>query len=142
MERYNKIFPNRISARMIAKKFKETTGKYMDPEFVHWLADKDPNIHKYHYGRETYYASNIRTLVEAKYYTLYPVFLKEKEQRKLKRVNDKSVNINPDERIESSAEDERYDKYLDDIYGKKEESINRCIKAAINEIINKKGLKR
>ena len=39
-----------------------------------------------------------------------------------------------------SFEDKKYEEYLDDTYGKKEESIDRCIKAAINEVINKKGL--
>ena len=142
MDRYNKIYPNRKSARMIAKEFRMATGKKMDPEFVHWIAEKDPNIHEYHYGGETYYASNLRTIVDAKYYALYPVFLKEKEKRKLEkqRKKDKVAYNNPDKRIESDAEDKKYEEYLDDTYGKKEESIDRCIKAAINEVINKKGL--
>ena len=31
MERYNKIYPNRKSARMLAKIFRQTTGKRIDP---------------------------------------------------------------------------------------------------------------
>ena len=68
--------------------------------------------------------------------------MKEKEERKLEkqRKKDKVAYNNPDKRIESDAEDKKYEEYLDDTYGKKEESIDRCIKAAINEVINKKGL--
>ena len=137
MERYSRIDPKKKSARMIASEFRKATGKSIDPAFVHWLADKK-QFQKFHYGKETYYASNLRTVVDANYYTMYPIFLKEKEQKKLKREKPIEVDYDPDETIESSRDDEEYCKYLDAVYGKKNESIDRCIKNVINEFINRK----
>jgi hypothetical protein len=130
MDKYNKIYPNRKSARMIAKEFRMATGKKMDPEFVHWIAEKDPNIHEYHYGGETYYASNLRTIVDAKYYTLYPVFLKEKEERKKKK-KQKNVDYNPDAWIETDRSPRFYTPV-------DENRINRIVKEAIDKTIYRK----
>lgn len=94
MERYNKIYPQRKSAEMIASEFRKVTGKPIDPAFVHWLA-KRKGFQKYRYGKEVYYASNLRTIVDANYYTMYPVYLKEKEQSK-----PTPVDYNPDRFIE------------------------------------------
>lgn len=90
------IYPNRKSARMIASEFRKATGNKIDPAFVHWLADRDGHFNKYYYGKETYYASNLRSLVDASYHTLYPVFLKEKEQKKLEKKKPKVAGYNPD----------------------------------------------
>ena len=100
----NKIYPNRKSARMIASDFRKATGKEIDPAFVHWLAAKK-GFQKHPYGKEVYYASNLRSLVDANYYTLYPVFLKEKEQKKLEREKSKEVDHNPNEFTEPDRKD-------------------------------------
>ena len=100
----NKIYPNRKSARMIASDFRKATGNEMDPAFVHWLASKK-GFQKHPYGKEVYYASNLRSLVDANYYTLYPVFLKEKEQKKLEREKSKEVDYNPNEFTEPDRKD-------------------------------------
>ena len=97
-----KIFPNRKSASMIAKAFRMHTGEKMEPEFVHWLAKKK-GFRKYFYGKETYYASNLQTVVHTSYAKEYPIFLKEKEEKKRKEDERKErirASYNPDEWIE------------------------------------------
>lgn len=101
MERYNKIYPQRKSAEMIASEFRKATGKPMNPEFVHWLAKK-MDFHKHRYGKEVYYASNLRTVVDANYYTMYPIFLREKEQKKAES-KPAPVDYNPDRFIEPAG---------------------------------------
>ena len=102
MEKYNRIGPKKKSARMIASEFRKATGKSIDPAFVHWLADKK-KFQKFHYGKETYYASNLRTVVDANYYTMYPIFLKEKEQKKLEREKPREIDYDPDKWIEGDT---------------------------------------
>lgn len=98
----NKIYPNRKSARMIASDFRKATGKKIEPEFVHWLAAKK-GFQKHPYGKEVYYASNLRTVLDANYYTLYPIFLKEKEQKRLEKEKPRDVDYNPDKWIEGDT---------------------------------------
>lgn len=102
MEKYNRIYPKKKSARMIASEFRKATGKNIDPAFVHWLADKK-QFQKFHYDKEIYYASNLRTVVDANYYTMYPIFLKEKEQKKLEREKPREVDYDPDKWIEGDT---------------------------------------
>jgi hypothetical protein len=102
MEKYNRIYPKKKSARMIASEFRKATGKSIDPAFVHWLADKK-QFQKFHYGKEIYYASNLRTVVDANYYTMYPIFLKEKEQKKLDREKPREIDYDPDKWIEGDT---------------------------------------
>ena len=124
MERYNKIYPNRKSARMLAKIFRQTTGKRIDPKFVHWLAAKK-GFKKYYYGNEVYYASNLYTTLYTNYFNMYPIFLKEMEQGKVKK-KATVVDYNPDAWIEGDRNPRFYSLADED----------RIIRKAIFESIN------
>ena len=134
MERYNRIYKDKKSAQMIASDFRKATGKKMDSAFVHWfvnrLRENGQNINEYHYGKETYYASNIRTLIDANYYRLYPIYLQEKEQKKLEKNKTKDTGYDPDKWIEGDTSPR--------FYTPTDESIDRCIKSVINETVNKR----
>jgi hypothetical protein len=133
MERYNRINPKLKSASMIAKEFRMATGKPIDPAFVHWLAERGvKKFDKHYYGKEVYYASNLRNVVDANYYTMYPIFLREKEQRKLEREKPKIVNNNPDKWIEGDTSPRFY---------VPEGMVIDIIREEIDRIA-KKGLKR
>lgn len=120
------IYKDRKSARMISSDFRKATGKKIDPEFVHWLA-KRKGFTKHPYGKEVYYASNLRTVLDNNYATLYPIFLKEKEQKRMEKEEEKSKRAeryNPDEWIEGNR-------------GPRFESIiRRVVKEEIEKTIN------
>ena len=120
------IYKDRKSARMISSDFRMATGKKIDPEFVHWLAVKK-GFQKHPYGKEVYYASNLRTVLDNNYATLYPIFLKEKEQKRMEKEEEKSKRAeryNPDEWIEGNR-------------GPRFESIiRRVVKEEIEKTIN------
>lgn len=94
------IYKDRKSARMISSDFRKATGKKIDPEFVHWLA-KRKGFTKHPYGKEVYYASNLRTVLDNNYATLYPIFLKEKEEKRKEKEQKSMVDYDPDAWIES-----------------------------------------
>jgi len=117
------IYKDRKSARMISSDFRMATGKKIDPEFVHWLAAKK-GFQKHPYGKEVYYASNLRTVLDNNYATLYPIFLKEKEQKRMEKEKSRVIDYNPDEWIEGNR-------------GPRFESIiRRVVKEEIEKTIN------
>jgi hypothetical protein len=117
------IYKDRKSARMISSDFRMATGKKIDPEFVHWLA-KRKGLTKHPYGNEVYYASNLRTVLDNSYATLYPIFLKEKEEKRMEKEKSNAVDYDPDKWIEGNR-------------GPRFESIiRRVIKEEIEKTIN------
>jgi len=124
MERNNRIYPNRKTAIMIASDFMKNTGKKIDPSFVHWLADKK-GFQKHPYGKEIYYASNLRTVLDNNYATLYPIFLKEKEQKRLEREKPRNIDYNPDKFIEPDRSPRFY---------VPESKFSKIIREAIDEL--------
>jgi hypothetical protein len=115
------IYKDRKSARMISSDFRMATGKKIDPEFVHWLAAKK-GFQKHPHGKEVYYASNLRTVLDNNYATLYPIFLK--EQKRKEKEKSRVVDYDPDKWIEGNR-------------GPRFESIiRRVIKEEIEKTIN------
>ena len=129
MESYKKINPKYKSAMMIAKTFRMYTGKEMVPEFVHWLAKKK-GFTKHFYGKEVYYASNLQTVVQTSYAKEYPIFLKEREEKRKKNEEKKNKNATPYD-PNRWIEPDRSPRFYD------ESVIKKAVKATINEIIKR-----
>lgn len=116
------IYPKYKSAKMIAGDFRKATGKKITPSFVHWLAGKK-GFQKHYYGKEIYYASNLRTIVDANYYTMYPVYLEELEKKKAEN-KPRVADYDPDAWIEGNR-NPRF-----------ESIISRVVTESIRKILN------
>ena len=130
------IYKDRMSASMIAKRFKNATGKEITPEFIHWFVEKvnskrpQPVYTIKLYGREVYYSARLYTDITTWYSKAYPIYKQEKEERK-KRKKQKNVDYNPDAWIEGNRKPRFYTPV-------DENRINRIVKEAIDKTIYRK----